>query len=147
MAAYDYLGGEPTIQSLSSGISREAQRFTYRARDSGVVFGLVYGPWPSPNWTDAVLADQAAYWAGNWNENARVPGVTAIDVTQDTDDLGNLVDVARVAIVSTSGLTTSIITVGVRSFLPSVAGTTLTTSFGDAVRAAVAQLDAVEAGG
>jgi hypothetical protein len=144
MAAYTYLGGEDTIQTLASNISREAMRFTYRANDSGVVFGLVFGPWPSPNWTDEVLAEQAAYWAGNWNENARVPGVTGIDVTQDTDGLGNLVDVARVAIVSTSGLTTSIVNVGVRSFLPSVAGTTLTTSFGDAVRAAIAQLDAVE---
>jgi hypothetical protein len=147
VAAYAFIGGVPEIQSFGTDITREAQRNTYVALASSVVFSLVFGPWPSAIWTDEAIRGQASLWAGYWDQNAAVPGVTAIDVTQETDDLGNLHDIARVAIVSTSGLTRSITTVPAKEWLPSVEGTTLSVSFGDAVRAAIAQLDASEAPG
>lgn len=140
--------GEATVQTIGADITRNAQRNTYTALPSGVVFSLLFAPWPSPNWTPAAIAQQANYWADIWNQNSRVPGVTGINVTQQTNEVtGNLEDVALVGIVSSSGLSTAQIELGPREWLPSVANTTLTRSFPDAVAAAVAELDQAESVG
>lgn len=152
MAAYEFLGAEQTVQVLSDEIVRDAQRVTARAVESGIVYSLLFAPYPTDPlgtvvWTPALIAEQLAYWAGIWNQNAEVPGVLGISVTQETNAAGTLVDVARVYIASSSGRSTTVLELGPRKWLPSVANTTLTESFGDAVARARAELDQVEAGG
>jgi hypothetical protein len=140
--SYEFLLNEPTIQTLGSDIVRDAMRITYRAQPSGVVFSLLFAP--VEIWTAQTVADQAQLWSDNWNQNALVPGVVGIATTQQVNAAGNLEDVALVTVSSTSGNSTSQLELPPREWLPSVAGTTLTTSFGDRVRAEVQRLDAIE---
>lgn len=151
MAAYSFLAAEPTVQVLSSEIVRDAQRVTAQAQASGVVYSLVFAPYPtSPQgevvWTPESIDSQLAYWAGIWDSNSQVPGVAGISLSQEVDVTGRLEDVAQVYVLSSSGRSSTQLSLGPRSWLPSVAGTTLTQSFPDAVAQARAQLDAVEAG-
>lgn len=136
---------EPTIQTIGSDIVRDAFRVTWTATPSDVTFSLLFAP--VNIWTPADVDAQGDLWADRWNKNAAVPGVAGIVVTQRVDAADNLVDVAQVTVVSTSGNSTSLIMVPVNEWLPSVAGTSLTTSFGDVIGAEVARLDAIEAGG
>lgn len=152
MAAYEFLTSEATIQIVSTDIVRDAQRVAARASASQVVYTLTFSPYPTDPqgtviWTESVIHDQLSYWAGIWNSNALVRGVAGIGLTQTVDALGQLQDIAIVAVTSTSGNSTTQLTLPPREWLPSVAGTTLTKSFPDAVAEAVAQLDAVEAAG
>lgn len=142
-----YLDGQPTVQTLGTNITRDAMLFTYQAVPSGVVYFLLFAPWPSEIWTPSAIAEQAGEWEDNWNQNASVQGVSSITVTQAQDDGGNLIDVAIVTVRSTSGNTYSEITVPAAEWSPSVAGTTLTTSFPDVIATERARLDAIEAGG
>lgn len=151
MAAYTFEASEQTIQVLSSDIVREAQRVVATANESRVTFALLFAPYPtSPQgeivWTDALINEQLAYWAGIWDSNSLVRGVVGIAITQTVDALGQLQDEALVVVQSSSGKSQAQLTLPPREWLPSVAGTTLTKSFPDAVAEAVAQLDAVEAG-
>jgi hypothetical protein len=105
---YEFLGGEPTIQVLSPDIVRDAQRITARAQQSGVVYSLLFAPWPRADtgeivWSTAAIQQQLAYWAGVWNANAATPGVVAIALSQQVDPAGELKDVALVTIQSSSG--------------------------------------------
>jgi hypothetical protein len=142
--AKEFIINEPTIQTLGSDIVRDAFRVTWRALPSGVVFSELFAP--VEIWSPAQVDAQGELWANRWNQNALVPGVAGITVTQQVDAAGNLSDVAQVTVVSTSGNSTSLLNVPPRQWLPSVSGTTLTTSFGDTVRAEVQRLDAIEAG-
>lgn len=151
MAGYTFEASEQTIQVLSSDIVRDAQRVIATANESGVTYALLFAPYPaSPQgevvWTDALIHEQLAYWAGIWDQNSRVAGVLGISITQEVDATGRLNDVAIVYISSTSGKSSTSITLGPREWLPSVAGTTLATSFPDAVAQARSRLDALEAG-
>ena len=140
-----FLANEPTIQTLGSDILRDAFRVTWQATPSNVVYSLLFAP--VEIWTAELVNQQGDVWANNWNQNAAVPGVAGITVTQQVDTAGNLQDVAQVTVLSTSGNSSSLINLPPAEWSPSVEGTTLTTSFGDAVRAEVARLDAIEHGG
>lgn len=151
MAAYEFLTSEATIQVLSPDIVRDAQRITARASRSQIVYSLVFAPYPTSPQGEVVhtpesIASQLAYWAGIWDSNSLVRGVVGIAITQTVDALGQLQDEALVVVQSSSGKSQAQLTLPPREWLPSVAGTTLTKSFPDAVAEAVAQLDAVEAG-
>ena len=144
MAAYSFLAAEPTVQVLSPDVVRDAQRITGQAAQSGIVFSLTFAPYPTDPtgkviWTDAAIAAQLADWAGKWDTNAAVPGVLGIGLSQDVDPAGLLKDVALVTVASTSGLSTTQLTLYPHDFFPD--------TFEPRVEAARAQLDAVEAGG
>jgi hypothetical protein len=141
---YQLLGSESTVQVLSPDFARDAQRYTAIAEPSGVVFSLLFAPFEI--WSPAAIASQLNLWADRWNANRLVPGVLGIQVTQETDEAGQLKDVAIVTVGSTSGVSTATAVIPETEWNPDVTGTTLTTSFGDAIRAVVARLDAVEAG-
>lgn len=132
--------GEATVQTIGTDIVRNAQRNTYTASPSGVVYALLFAPWPSEIWTPQTIQDQANLWEDYWNENSAVPGVTGISVTQQTNPVtGNLEDVVFVGVTSTSGLSTSQIELTIFESLPQ--------NFAGHVQAERAALDAVEAGG
>jgi hypothetical protein len=143
--AKEFIINEPTIKTSGADIVEDAFRITWRALPSGVVFSELF--LVKNNWTPELIDQQGEMWANRWNQNALVPGVAGIVVTQETNVAGNLEDVAQVTVVSTSVNSSSLIKVPVRNWLPDVSGTTLTTSFGDVIRAEVARLDAIEAGG
>lgn len=135
-----FVFGESTVQTLGLDITRPAQRNTYTAIPSGVIYSLLFAPWPSEIWTPEVLKDQADLWEGYWNTNRAVSGVTGIATTQQTNDVtGNLEDVAFVGITSRSGLNTGQVTLRAIEFLPQ--------NFKPRIQQAIAELEAVEASG
>lgn len=143
MAAYTFLASEPTLQVLSPELVRDAQRVTASAVASGVVYSLLFAPYPtdpqgSVIWSDELIAEQLALWADYWNQNAAVPGVAGIGVTQEVDAAGALKDVALVTVTSASGRSSAQVTVPAAQFLPE--------RFAAFVAPTVAQLNAVEAG-
>lgn len=151
-APYEFLASEPTIQVLSSELVQDAQRITARSIPNGIVYSVLFAPYPTDPtgtviWTPELINGQLEYWAGTWNGNSMVPGVLGISLSQEVNALGQLEDVALVAVSSTSGKSSTQLTLGPREWLTSVEGTTLSTSFPEAVARARAQLDAVEAGG
>lgn len=142
MAAYSFLIAEPTVQVLSPEIIRDAQRVSAQAAKSGVVFSLLFAPYPTdPDgnviWTPEAIASQLSDWAGTWDTNAAVPGVLGIALSQDIDAAGLLKDVALVTVSSTSGNSTTQLNLYPADFFPD--------TFAPRVAAARAQLDAVEA--
>jgi hypothetical protein len=144
VAAYSFLVAEPTVQDLGGDIVRDAQRVTARASASGVVFALEFAPYPTDEqgsviWTSQLIADQLAYWAGQWDANSAIPGVLGIGLSQAVNPLGQLRDVAIVVVQSSSGQSTTNLTVDERDFQPG--------HIEALVQTARAQLDAVEAGG
>ncbi len=144
MAAYEFIAAEPTIQVLSPEVVRDAQRVTGRARQSGIVYSLPFAPYPTDPtgqviWTDALIDQQMALWAGYWDANAQVPGVVGISLSQDIDATGVLKDVALVVVSSSSGKSTAQLTLYPHDFFPD--------TFPPRVEAVRAQLDAVEANG
>lgn len=143
MAAYNLLVAEPTLQVLSPEYVRDAQRVTAQALASGVVYSLLFAPYPTDTngtviWTPEAIASQLALWADHWNANAKVPGVLGIALSQDVDPSGQLKDVALVTVSSTSGKSTTQLNLYPADFFPD--------TFPVAVGNARAQLDAVEAG-
>jgi hypothetical protein len=80
----------------------------FKANNSAVVFSLTaYGAvLDTPDRIDAT----AGRWAAFWNEAALTPGVQEIETSQDVKPLGALYDTANVAVESTSGKSTSILT-------------------------------------
>lgn len=113
-----FLQAEPTIQTIGADVIRDAQRITYQAQPSGVVYSLLFAPWPSPVWSDETVSQQANEWADRWNENAAQPGVVGVNVTQRVNEAGNLQDVADVYVRSTSGRSTSLIVADLPHFWP-----------------------------
>jgi hypothetical protein len=151
VTAYTFEASEQTIQVLSSDIVREAQRVIATAQASGVTYALLFAPYPTDPqgtviWTDAAIQQQLDYWAGIWDQNSAVPGVLGISISQEVDATGRLNDVATVYVSSTSGKSSTSVSLGPREWLPSVAGTSLTTAFPDVIAATRARLDALEAG-
>lgn len=144
MAAYQFLGSESTIQVLSPDIVRDAQRVTALAAESQIVYSLLFAPYPTDPqgaiiWTPELIASELDKWAGYWNTNAKVPGVRAIGISQDVDELGQLRDVALVVVSSTSGASTTQVTLRPHDFFPD--------TFAPRIAAVRAQLDATEPAG
>ncbi len=116
-AAYTPLGSEPTLHAFSPDRIEDAQRITYRADLSGVVYSLTVSLEAFNN-NPGVIANVAGIWANNWNENFAVPGVTEIEDGQEVTTLGSINDVVSVAVDSTSGNSTTILTVRQRDMEP-----------------------------
>ena len=138
-APFTFLLSNPTLYAFSPELVEEAQRNTYQADDSKVVYSIVV----SGNLLDFiratgsdVLATVAGQWANAWNINRAVPGVADIAETQDASPLGSLYDVVQVAVVSTSGKSTSILTLTDNQLPPD--------AFAPIIRAEVQRLDAAE---
>lgn len=144
MASYNFIAAEPTIQVLSPDVVRDAQRVTGQAAVSNVVYSLLFAPYPTDPtgkvvWDDQAIASQMELWAGYWDTNSAVPGVAGVSVTQEVDASGQLVDVALVTVLSTSGNSSTLLQLYPHDFFPD--------TFAPRVEAARAQLDAVEATG
>jgi hypothetical protein len=142
MANYQWLTSRPTIKRITDELVYEAQRVDGRALKSGVTYALVFAPYPTDAtgaviWTDALIDQQMTEWASHWDQNSLVPGVLAINVTQEGDASDQLRDVALVQIASTSGKSTTQATLLAPDFFPD--------TFPAAVAAIRAQLDAAEA--
>src|SRR3954452_12998745 len=99
-ASYTFLGSEPTLHAFSPDRIEDAQRMSFRADLSGVVYSLTVGSEALKN--PGVIANVAGIWANNWNENAAVPGVEEIEDGQEVTTLGSLNDIVNVAVTSTS---------------------------------------------
>jgi hypothetical protein len=111
-----FLMSEPTIVTVGADIVHDAQRITYTAYPSGVIFPLLFVSLRPDDWTPAEIAAQANAWADVWNTNAAAPGVESIAITQRVTAGGNLDDVAVVNVSSTSGRSTSEITISRADF-------------------------------
>lgn len=107
-ASVTLLGGEPTVHAFSPEKVEQATRFEYRADASGVVFALVVSgeALKSP----ALIQTVARQIAAQLNEDRQVPGVVDMEETQIVSPLGSLDDVWNVAITSTNGKVTQIVT-------------------------------------
>ncbi len=117
-ASYTVLGSEPTLHAFSPDRIEEAQRISYRADLSGVVYSLTVSAEALKPDNLANLGVVAGIWANNWNENFAVPGVTEIEDGQEVTTLGSINDIVSVAVDSTSGNSTTIVTVQQRDMEP-----------------------------
>jgi hypothetical protein len=144
VAAYEVLSSEPTLQVLTPEIVIDATRIIARAVESGVVFAVFVAnfqptaPDRYETQTDRI-ARALAGEAANWNQNATVPGVISIGMSQEVDAAGQLKDVALVIVQSTSGRSTAQVTVTPGWFDPQ--------GFAAVVGPVRSQLDAIEATG
>lgn len=131
-----FRSGEPTVYEFVAGQPEQATRYTYTAAESLVDFSLVVSgeALKSPK----LIATVARQWAATWNQNAQVPGVTDIAETQEVRPLGSLEDVVQVAVESTSGRSTAIITLRQSDSRPDV--------FAQRIADERATLDALEKG-
>ncbi len=117
-AAYTVLGSEPTLHAFSPDRIEDAQRISYRADLSGVIYSLtVLAEALTPD-NIHIVAQVAGIWANRWNQNAAVPGVTEIEDGQEVTTLGSINDIVSVAVDSTSGNSTTIVTVHERDMEP-----------------------------
>lgn len=121
-AGFTFLQSEPTLHAFSPELVEDAQRNTYQADESGVVYSLVLsGEALKASATGSdLIATVAGQMAAVWNENARVPGVADIVETQETSPLGSLNDIFQVAVESTSGRSTNILTLTPSQIRPDV---------------------------
>lgn len=132
-----FIQSEPTIVTLGADVVQDAQRFTYQALPSGVVFSMLVTPWPSQTRTPDLIAAFANQEADEWNYKAGLPGVVGISIAQQVDGAGNLQDVAQVTVRSASGRSIGAVTITNADFYPA--------RFADRVAEAVAQLNGIEA--
>lgn len=138
-AGFTFLLSEPTLHAFSPELVEDAVRNTYQADQSGIVYSLVIVGRAlkkaelSPTLVPTIAGEMAAVW----NENAAVPGVSDIVETQETTALGSLYDVFQVAVESTSGLSTTFLTLTQNQTRPDI--------FAGIIAAAVKRLDANEA--
>ena len=140
-APFTFLVSEPTLYAFSPELVEDAQRNTYQADQSGVVFSLVLSGEAlklSRSEPD-LIATVAGQWAAVWDTNRAVVGVTDIQETQEVTALGSLDDVVQVAVESTSGRSTGILQLAPVNYRPDL--------FAQAVADEIAVLDAQEQAG
>lgn len=137
-APFTLLLSEPTLYAFSPELVEDAQRNTYQADASGVVYSLVLSgeALKYQRTNPGLIATVAGQLAAAWNTNAAVPGVVDIQPTQETSALGSLYDVTQVAVESTSGRTTEILTLRDQQVRPDV--------FASIIAATVKAMDAAE---
>ena len=140
-APFTFLLSEPTLHAFSPDLVEDAQRNTYQADVSGVVYSLVLAGevYKHLRQNADLVATVAGQLAAVWDTNRAVPGVADIVETQDVSPLGSLDDVYQVAVESTSGRSTSILTVRDQQVRPDV--------FAKIIAAEVAGLDKQEKAG
>jgi hypothetical protein len=138
-AGFRLLLSEPTLHSFTPELTEDAQRNTYQADESGIVYSLVLSgeALRSEKRHPGNVATVAGQWAAVWNENARVPGVFDIVESQETTGLGSMYDVMQVEVKSTSERSTSFLTLRDNAFRPDV--------FAGIIAAEVKALNAAEA--
>ena len=107
-APYTFQDAEPTVHEFVPGKPEQATRYLYVADASQVGFSLVVGSEALKN--PGLISTVAGQWANTWNLNAAVPGVQDIGEDQAVRPLGSLEDVVNVAVSSTSGRSSGIIT-------------------------------------
>jgi len=133
-APFTFLGSEDTVYVFSPDDIEKAARNTYRCDNSGTVFAVTF---IRPDLIDAPSFGQVAgEYAWIWDQNAAVPGVLDIAVTQKIKVLGGLEDVAQVAVGSSSGLSTGQLEVDQNHVEPNL--------FAAEVAALRGKLDAIE---
>ncbi len=122
VAPFTFLLSEPTLYAFAPDVVEDAQRNTYQADESGVVYSLVVSGEALKNArkNPGLIATVAGQYASAWNQNWAVPGVVDVAETQDVTALGSLHDVFQVAVESTSGRSTSILTVADQDVRPDV---------------------------
>ena len=140
-APFTFLLSEPTLHAFSPDLVEDAQRNTYQADVSGVVYSLVLAGevYKHLRQNADLVATVAGQLAAVWDTNRAVPGVADIVETQDVSPLGSLDDVYQVAVESTSGRSTSILTVRDQQVRPDV--------FSKIIAAEVSALDKQEKAG
>ncbi len=138
-AAYTPLNSEPTLHAFSPDRIEDAQRITYRADESGVIYSLTVLAEALKEDNLPNLGVVAGIWANRWNINAAVPGVTEIEDGQEVTTLGSINDIVSVAVESTSGNSTTIVTVKERDMEPQF--------FAPIIKQTRSLLDALEAPG
>ncbi len=117
-AAFTQLTSEPTLHAFSPDRIEDAQRITYRADESGVIYSLTVLAEALTELNLPNLGRVAGMWANRWNINAAVPGVQEIEDGQEVTTLGSINDIVSVAVDSTSGNSTTIVTVKDRDMEP-----------------------------
>lgn len=139
VAPFTPINSEPVLHSFSPELVEDARRNLYRADLSGVVYSLTLAGEVYRN-MDAniqLVATIAGQMAAVWDENAGVPGVVDIVLTQETTVLGSVFDYFQVAVQTDSGRFTSIVNVKDQQARPDV--------FAGIVAAELASLKAQEA--
>lgn len=131
--AYNFLASEFSTELIGGVEAQDTQRTTFQAAGSGVVFTVTV-----PHGDDLAgrTASAAGELASAFDAADKVPGVAALATGQDIDLGGNLTDVVTVAVTSTSGRSSTQITVPLAAVK---AG-----QIDAQVAAARAQLDALE---
>lgn len=121
-AGFTFLFSEPALHTFTPELVEDAQRNTYRADLSGVVYSLVLAGEVYKNIrTNAQLvATVAGQLAAVWDENAALPGVDDIVETQLQSRLGTMTDAFEVAVVSDSGRSSANIIVRDQQVRPDV---------------------------
>ena len=137
-APFTFLLAEPPLHAFSPDLVEDAQRRTYQADESGVVYSLLLSGEVYKHFDSNIdlVATVAGQLAATWNANAAVPGVADIVETQTVSPLGSLDDVYQVAVESTSGKSTAIIEVDANDIRSDV--------FAEIVGTSRASLDAAE---
>lgn len=140
-APFTFRLSEPTLHAFSPDLVEDAQRNTYQADISGVVYSLLLTGEVYKNMAAnaSLVATVAGQLAATWDANAAVPGVADIVETQEVSPLGSLDDVYQVAVQSTSGRSTLILALTNQQIRPDV--------FAQIVATNVAALDTLEQGG
>lgn len=124
-AGFTFLFSEPVLHSFTPELVEDAQRNTYRADLSGVVYSLVLAGEVYKNMrvNANLVATVAGQMAAVWDENRALPGVADVVETQDVSPLGSLSDVFQIAVQSDSGRSTAIVTVSDQQVRPDVFAT------------------------
>lgn len=132
-SAFSFVASEATTEVSASDEVRDVQRTTLTAQPSGVTFSVMV---PSGAGMAAATAAAATPIAEAFNTAADHPGVAGIFTSQEVNAAGNVTDVAVVTVTSTSGRSSTTVTVPM--------GTVQGGDISGAVADARAQLDALE---
>lgn len=134
-ADYETLGGVGTIELLGGGQTHDVIQGTFRAIPSGVIFTLVID---RADWTPNRLKLIVPVVAAAANKAMAVDGVQDLQIYQTVNNAGQFVNHMDVLVTSTSGRS--------EVTIHPPYGSIFDADFEAAVSAAVANLDAVEAG-
>src|SRR5437867_1926629 len=114
---------EATIYTYGSEIVQPAERWTFQASPSGIVYSLVFHPIPPPAgsttvWTPEAIAQQRDEWANLLAGLLALPNVTGVAQTQEIDDLNNLHELTLVSVRSDSGVASRVLSFKTGDILP-----------------------------
>lgn len=131
---YTIVGQYPDVLVLGSGKTQDVQVIQVVTSPSGIYFETSL---TRQNATSANIRNQVAGFASLYEAAAAVPGVAAVQWTQEPTRGGLLEDHVIFYVVSTSGESEGVINVSYTDFTP--------TRYKPRIKALVAALDATEA--